>query len=317
MVTPPVQADLLVTVADLGRDLFWELKLLEPCGMGNPVPKLLIQNCWFENAWHRNEQDWQGKKVQYIKTEFDIRDDSTKSRFAAVWWGHYKDELPPGRCDCLAELDYNTYKKRYEIRVIALRSTPESLPLTLHTSPFTLDILDWRNVRPEDHSALAASHQALIVQECPTSWDDLRVWFRRSLYRKQKLALAWAKPQSVAPSQIWQQLVGIAKYLSRTGQTVTRFQIRQKLGISDQPLPLGFQALTLLGFKVSFQDRSFKISTTPVVEPTVSDSTCLEAIEKFLAAVREEQFQRQYFYEVPLPTIQVIVATALNQPDEF
>jgi len=32
-----------------------ELKLLEPCGMGNPVPKL-FQN-WFENAWHRNQQD--------------------------------------------------------------------------------------------------------------------------------------------------------------------------------------------------------------------------------------------------------------------
>jgi len=57
----------------LGKDLFRELKLLEPCGMGNPVPKLLIQNCWFENAWHRNQQDVQGNKVQYIKTEFDIR----------------------------------------------------------------------------------------------------------------------------------------------------------------------------------------------------------------------------------------------------
>ncbi|MEH1948634.1 MAG: DHH family phosphoesterase, partial [Nostoc sp.] len=56
--TPTVQADLTVTVADLGKELFLELKLLEPCGMGNPVPKLLIQNCWFENSWHRNQQDW-------------------------------------------------------------------------------------------------------------------------------------------------------------------------------------------------------------------------------------------------------------------
>src|SRR6476469_8277531 len=70
-------ADLVVTVAELGKTLFRELKLLEPCGMGNPVPKLLIQNCWFERAWHRNLQDWQGRKVQYIKTEFLLRDDST------------------------------------------------------------------------------------------------------------------------------------------------------------------------------------------------------------------------------------------------
>ena len=48
LMTPVIEADLVVTVADLGRELFRELKLLEPCGMGNPVPKLLVQNCWFE-----------------------------------------------------------------------------------------------------------------------------------------------------------------------------------------------------------------------------------------------------------------------------
>ncbi|MEY3400852.1 MAG: single-stranded-DNA-specific exonuclease RecJ, partial [Cyanobacteriota bacterium] len=66
--TATVEADLVVTVADLGKDLFSELKLLEPCGMGNPIPKLLIKNCWFENSWHKNQQDLQGNKVQYIKT---------------------------------------------------------------------------------------------------------------------------------------------------------------------------------------------------------------------------------------------------------
>ncbi len=301
-----VQADLLCTVRDLGKDLFRELKLLEPCGMGNPVPKLLIQNCWFENAWHRNQQDWQGKKVQYIKTEFDIRDDSSNAGFVGVWWGHYKDELPTGRCDCIVELDYNAYKKRYEVRLLVVRSSVQTLDI-----PMQLDwILDWRQVpSPEDHSALAPSHQTLIVKECPTSWDDLRAWFRRALYLKQKLAIAWAEPQPVLPGQIWQHLVGIAKYLSRTGQTVTRFQLHQNMGISDQALHLGFQALAGLGFKVSFCDRSFKISATPVLE-TISDTDCLQAIKKFLAAVREEQFQRQYFYEVPLSTIQAIAQSA-------
>jgi single-stranded-DNA-specific exonuclease len=316
---PVVQADLMVTVAELGKELFRELKLLEPCGMGNPIPKLLIQNCWFENAWHRNQQDWQGKKVQYIKTEFDIRDDSTGSRFPGVWWGHYKDELPPGQCDCIAELDYNTFKKRYEIRLIAIRTKPDSSSLTSHPSipvpsttetpvrdwlPLNPQILDWRHVTIEEYSAL-------IVHECPTSWDDLRAWIRRSQFEKKQLAIAWAAPQLVPPIQIWQQLVGIAKYLSRTGQSVTRVQLLQKLGISNQPLQLGFQALSCLGFKVSFQERGFKISATLVVKPTVSDVACLQAIENFLAAVREEQFQRQYFYEVPLPTIQAIAAQTI------
>ncbi len=82
---PAVQADLTVTVADLamdlGKSLFSELKLLEPCGLGNPVPRLLIRNCWFINARHQNIQDVRGNKIRYIKTLFTLRDDTTESGF--------------------------------------------------------------------------------------------------------------------------------------------------------------------------------------------------------------------------------------------
>jgi len=347
LATPPtVQADLVVTVADLGKDLFRELKLLEPCGMGNPVPRLTLQNCWFENAWHRNLQDGQGKKVQYIKTEFDIRDDSTESSFAGVWWGHYKHELPPGRCDCVAELDYNTYKKRYEIRLVAVRASIQ-YPAWGNSSTQMDWLLDWRRGREQREVRAEVSSDrnfvregdrgqgtgdrgqgeqrkqgekepsVLLVQECPTSWDELRAWFRRALYLKQQLALAWVEPQPVPPSQVWLSLVGIAKYLSRTGQTVTRLQLHQKLGIGNQPLHLGFSCLTYLGFEVCSQDQSFSISAIPAIEPTVSE-TCFQLIEKFLASVREEQFQQQYFYQISLSTIQAIAAqTVCNQPGEF
>ena len=314
LMAPAVQADLVVTVADLGKDLFRELKLIEPCGMGNPVPKLMLQNCWFENTWHRNLQDGQGKKVQYIKTEFDIRDDSTRNGFTGMWWGHYKEELPPGRCDCIAELDYNTYKKRYELRLVAVRTSTQN-PSWSKTSTTQMDwLLDWRRGRGQG----TADAVPLLLQECPTNWDNLRAWFRRALYLKQPLALAWTAPQVVSPNQVWLSLVGIAKYLSRTGQTVTRHQLHQKLGIDDQPLRLGFKALAHLGFKVSSIDQGFSISATPVEEPAVLDTAYVQSIEKFLAAVREEQFQRQYFYQVPLSRIQTIAAqTAYSQLDEF
>ncbi len=327
--TPTVQADLTVTVADLGKELFLELKLLEPCGMGNPVPKLLlepcgmgnpvpkllIQNCWFENSWHRNQQDWQGKKVQYIKTEFDIRDDSSRSAFPGLWWGHYKDELPGGRCDCIAELDYNTFKKRYEIRLIAVRSSVNS---ALNTRNLPL-ILDLRN---QEYSALtqrpttanSTQHPALIIEDCPTNWDDLRMWLRRCLMtsrstsgldNQQQLAIAWSKPKHQPPKEIWLTLVGIAKYLSRTNQLVTRVQLLEKIGISDQTLLVGIKALKYLGFTVKRQDRYLQITWHP------SDSVenyADAAVAKFLAAVREEQFQQQYFAEVPLSTIVAIAS---------
>ncbi|BAY93501.1 MULTISPECIES: single-stranded-DNA-specific exonuclease RecJ [unclassified Tolypothrix] len=297
--TATVQADIVVTVADLGKDLFLELKILEPCGMGNPVPKLLIQNCWFENAWHRNQQDSQGKKIQYIKTDFDIRDDSTRNPFPGIWWGHYKDELPIGRCDCIAELDYNTFKKRYEIRLIAVRPSANSV-FTTHNSEL---ILDWRN---QEHSQLRTQHSALILEECPTSWDDLRTWWKRCLYNNQQLAIAWSKPNQQSPNQIWLTLIGIAKYLSRTHQPVTRVQLLEKLGISNQALLLGIRALKYLGFTVQRQDNYLQIIPEP---KSISETQADAAASKFLAAVREEQFQREYFAEVPLSTIVAMVNT--------
>ncbi|PMB15171.1 single-stranded-DNA-specific exonuclease RecJ [Fischerella thermalis CCMEE 5282] len=297
--TPTVQADLVVTVADLGKELFLELKLLEPCGMGNPVPKLLIQNCWFENAWHRNQQDSRGNKIQYIKAEFDIRDESTKNPFPGVWWGHYKDELPPGRCDCIVELDYNTFKKRYEIRLIAVRSCEKSARLT----PHSIQILDWRNITTPP----TLPNPPFLVKECPTSWDDLRVWLRRSLHNQQPLAIAWFKTEHQPPEQIWLTLVGIAKYLSRTNQLVTRVQLLQKLGIGDQSLLMGLRALKYLGFTIQRQDRYLQINQQPNTESVLAET----AVNKFLAAVREEQFQRQYFAEVPISTIQAIAFTSV------
>ncbi len=301
--TSVVQADLVVTVADLGKDLFRELKLLEPCGMGNPVPKLLLQNCWFENGWHSNIKDGQGKKVKYIKTTFDIRDDSTRNSFSGAWWGHYKEELPLGRCDCLVELDYNTYKKDYEIRLIAVRTTQQA---AWNTNSSQIDwLLDWRR----EQSRQVGESSIMQMPQCPTNWDELRVWLRRAINSQQKLAIAWAEPQLVPPNQIWLSFVGIAKHLSRTHQTVTRLQLHQKLGISDRSLHLGFIALTALGFQVTSVAQGLSISTNAAVE-TTSDA-CWK-IEKFLTVVREEQFLQQYFYQVPLSTLGAIALNTHN-----
>ncbi|MEB3219019.1 MAG: DHH family phosphoesterase [Nostocales cyanobacterium 94392] len=292
---PTVEADLIVTVADLGKELFLELKLLEPCGMGNPVPKLLIENCWFENTGHRNQQDFRGEKIQYIKTEFHIRDDSTKNPFPGIWWGHYKDELPPQKCDCIVELDYNTFKKRYEIRLIAVRPAKKAINPVDNSLSF---ILDWRNMPPNNYPSLSDS--PFMVKECPTRWDDLRVWLRRSFHKQQPLALAWSTNNPQPPEEIWFKLVGIAKYLCRTNQAATRIQILEKLSISNQSLHLGFQALKSLGYTIKLEDNYLIFSHTP---NTNSTQKTVLAIENFIAAIREEEFQKKYFDQVPLSMI--------------
>ena len=267
----------------------------------------MIQNCLFEKTWSRNIRNAKGKEVNYIKTDFELRDESTNVRFPGVWWGHYREEIPQGRCDAIVELDYNSYenpekgiKPHYEVRLLAIRS---SAIANQFASSAPNKILDWR----QEGSVQVAS--VLLVKNCPSNWDDLRAWYERSLDENKPLAIAFSAPNSVSPRQVWLNLVGIAKYLSRTEQSVTRIQLMEKLGISDLLLRLGFTALKCLGFKVSFQNGAFKMSLLQV--STIADTENLQIIEQFIAAVREEQFQRQYFYKVPLSTISAVFSEEL------
>ena len=308
---PIVQADLVCTVRELGKDLFRELKLLEPCGMGNPVPKLLIQNCWFESMWNSNTQDFKGRKVQYIKTKFKICDDSCQTGFEGIWWGHYKEDLPKGRCDAIVELDFNSYensskgiKPHYEVRMIAVRSLAQTHSLgTTSQLDWILDCREESLVCSTDASPVSLHSSVLPVRECPSSWDELQVWFRRAQQTNRKLAIAYQPPEPIPPDQIWLQLVGIAKYLSRTGETASDDQISQKLGISDRTLQLGLDALSHLGFFVKQLDWNFQISFHPEES---SPSLAKNPIEQFIAAVQEEQFRQKYFYQVPLSAIRAM-----------
>jgi single-stranded-DNA-specific exonuclease len=302
-----LQADLTVTVAELGKELFRELKLLEPCGIGNPAPKLLIQNCWFQQVRNRNIQDHRGRKVRYIKTEFELWDDSATAGFPGVWWEHYRDEIPTGLCDAIVELDFNTYKKCYEVRLLSVRSAKQPSHLAITT---TIDwILDWRAKAGIENPIAPLSlpfplnhpQEILQITQCPTSWSEMQHWFGR-VQAGQKLALAYAPPNLNSPIERWQQLVGIAKYLSRTGTLATRSQLQNKLALSDRALAMGLETLQYLGFKISLAEETVQIGWSAVVDEKIANG----AIAQFFALLEEEQFYRRYFYEVPLATIQSV-----------
>jgi single-stranded-DNA-specific exonuclease len=300
-----IEADLVVTVADLGKNLFDELKLLEPCGMGNPIPKLLIQNCRFTNVWH-DTKDRQGRKVQYIKTTFNLWDDSVEQGFPGVWWGHYKDEIPQAdSCDVMVELDFNTYKKRYEVRLIAVKTTTDNFAFSNSYLSQEL-IIDRRNnsnqLKEVNFLKIQPSHFR-ILKKCPQNWDEMQKKYRQAIADRQKLVLAYPPPPEISSQETWRQLVGIAKYLSRTLKKVTKLQLQEKLSLSDRTLNLGLTALVELGFTCHSTDEYlyFEFSSH------ISDRAA-EYISSFLAAVEEEQFQRQYFYQVPLATLQTILS---------
>ncbi|MEO0373782.1 MAG: DHHA1 domain-containing protein, partial [Cyanobacteria bacterium P01_A01_bin.17] len=320
---PTVQVDLTLTVADLEREggqaLFKELKLLEPCGMGNPVPKLLIENCWFESVWNRNIKDRKGNKVQYIKTEFELWDDTAAQGFPGLWWGHYRDEVPPGNCDVIVELDFNSYRGQkqqspYEVRLIAVRSAAQSEA----ESREMLQILDWRQACPLNRS----SESVAVVDQCPLSWDQLGVDLQQAQEQGKQAAMSYGLPIAIVDEQqvadrgvatidgtekatsaaatCWEQWVGVAKYLARTGQAVTYQQLQQKLSLSRRTLELGIQTLESWGFAFQVAEDRLRVQRTDA-EPTADAN---QRLQTFLQAVQEEQFQQQYFQTVPLETVQ-------------
>ena len=293
---PTVEADLVVTVADLGKDLFYELKLLEPCGMGNPVPKLLIKNCRFKNVWHQNIQDSQGKKVQYIRTTFKLFDDSTDQGFPGVWWGHYKDEIPQEQnCEAIAEIDFNTYQKRYELRLIDVR--PLEVNLSLDSLIPHGDVIIDRRFNAEELTI--PQSQSIVIKKCPLTWGEIQRQYRKAIASDRKLVLAYTFPVSCNPQATWQQLIGIAKYLCRTQKPVTKLKLQEKLNLSDRTFCLGLQALSQIGFGLQKIDDFYQFRFNAKLNQTNIN----EHIYSFIYTLKEEYFQKQYFHQVPLSTI--------------
>ncbi|NEP17281.1 MAG: single-stranded-DNA-specific exonuclease RecJ [Leptolyngbya sp. SIO4C1] len=300
---PVIAADLKVSVSDLGRPLFQQLNLLEPCGMGNPAPRLLIADCWFGNTWHQKIKDpASGRKLQYIKTSFLLKDASSEAGFPGVWWGHYKDDLPPGRCDVIAELDFNSFSKRqrpryggYEIRLVDIRPAQTG---QISSQPASADRLVDCRVEPA-----IAPDSPLVLAHCPSDWQQLRPWWHQAT-PQQPLVLAYPPPGDRNFVAVWKTLLGLAKYLSRTGQAATPQQLCERLQMAPPTLELGLKALAAAGFEPSHQAEGLMFDYRP--EQAAADPA--EAIRLFLSAVREEQFRQRYFYQVPVATAQAVMS---------
>ncbi|EAZ91005.1 single-stranded-DNA-specific exonuclease RecJ [Crocosphaera chwakensis] len=296
-----IQADLVVTVSQLGQSLFRELKLLEPYGMGNPVPRLLIQNCWFETLGNQNIRDAKNNKIKYIKTKFNIYDHSVDEGFPGIWWEHYQEELPQGkdkRCDAIVELDYNTYGKgRYEVRLIEIRESLNSeAHQSLQTSQITL--IDYRNQDKVNESYLEVE----TLNSCPVSWNELYKKYQKSINNQHNLALNYSYDKQFNSSEIIKQLIGIAKYINRTQKIITKEELKEKLWLSDRSLNLALDFLGKIGFLISEDKETIQIKN--ITHP--SEYYHLSQ-QKLLDTLKEEHFKRKYFTQVPVETLQKLL----------
>lgn len=292
---PQIYADITCQISELGMNLYQELKLLEPYGMGNPAPQILIKNCRLTNVVNRNIKDLKQKKVQYIKTEMQLWDDSSSTGFPATWWGHYQEEVPEEIADVIAILDYNNYCKQVELRIVAIADSEDKVTAS-DRNDITGWILDWRDVKgnPDDST--------LILQDYPRNWDELQAECYQAIQARKKIAIAYPPPETTSPQTVWQQLVGIAKYLHRTGETVKLQALQDKLKLTSRTLQLGLKSLTNLGFAVELVTQE-----TIKIELVGSETSYLpNSALQFIEALQEERFYQGYFHEIPLSTLERI-----------
>jgi single-stranded-DNA-specific exonuclease len=295
-----LKIDLEVTIADLNKDLFNELRQLEPFGMGNPYPKLLVRDCRFSGVSNANIRNQKGQKVEYIKTEFTLSD-RLGNQIYGDWWGHYSYELPDSTCDVVIELVDNAFRRRYDARLLDFKVQSPSLIPELPSLASTankganlanIKILD---LRGSNQSELLPS--AIICDRCPQNWHDFNTLIDRAHQDQQSLALVYPNPDNINGAIAWQTLVGIAKYLSRTGKEIKRSQLITKLGIEDQKvLQIGFEVLQQYGYLVSLvndesDDSDQKVRISSISSTDNPSSTA----QQFIKAANEIIFQQQFF----------------------
>jgi single-stranded-DNA-specific exonuclease len=295
-----INIDLEVNIADLSKELFNEFKQLEPFGMGNPYPKLLVRDCQFSEISNANIRTQKGQKVEYIKTEFTLSD-RNGNQIYGDWWGHYSYELPDTSCDVVIELVDNAFRRRYDARLldfhaqsVPLSAELPSLATSIKKNDLNLKVIDWRGrdlIELDDHLS------ATICDRCPQSWQDVNTIIDRAHQANQALALVYPRPEQINGAIAWQTLVGIAKYLSRTGKEIKRSQLIAKLGVDDQDvLQIGFEELQQYGYAVDAiavpsddGDLIIRINSIPYTYDGFTTAN------PFIQATNELAFQQQFF----------------------
>jgi single-stranded-DNA-specific exonuclease len=131
-------------------------------------------------------------------------------------------------------------------------------------------------------------------------WSDWQAWQRQAVKTGLPLAIMFSETVNApSPGTVWQELVGIAKYLARTAMPVTRSQLSDRLHLSPASLSFGLTALETAGFKVvALEADAIALQLAP--DPVVPDAT---AVQRFLEAQQEEQFRRRYFAQVPVAAL--------------
>ncbi len=310
---PTLEIDVELTVADLGQSLFRELKRLEPYGMGNPSPLLLVRNAQFRDRTDSVLRTLKGRKLDFPKADFVLEDATGKIH--GHGWGYRANDLPEGTCDAVVELVDNPRKKRYEVRLVAWRraaadgAVTEKAADTARPAGFVttrdLAIFDRRQrgvtVAATEAIETMPDDRALACDVCPASWQSLERLLAAAREAQCPIVLNYSPPDARTGMSLWLTLVGMAKYLARTGKTVPRSRVLERLEVAERELlALGESALAALGYDVAIDEATDSLQIVSGIADLGAVEGALSpegqaAIARFVAAADEALFRQRYF----------------------
>ncbi len=279
-IAQPLMIDLEVTLEEIGMPLFKELQLLEPFGMGNPTPRLLVRRVALNNL---KDNPVKNKPISYVT--LDLVDPEAGMRIAAKWWQHQIKDCPKTYCDVVLELE--EWQGRVAANIVALQPSGTSL---VTTAPAEF-IYDFR------HCPAAAPTTGLRLETCPLSAQAWQDWVKRAQTQQQPLILAYNPPGEPDPLLLWQTLVR----RFRAQQPLERHQLLAELELDEVCLELAIQVFQTLGVEIREQGERLYCHWPAQARPSAVTATALEA---FLGAIAEQQFQRRYLATAPLACLQ-------------
>lgn len=297
---PIINIDLVITIAELGKNLRHELRLIEPSSIDNPNPKLLIKNCYFKDIEHKNQSyKKQGKEGEYIKTFFTIYDKKSPNiDFKGIWLGHYANEINPDFAyDVVVELDFDFANKEHYVRIIDLKFSQENSNFysTIKSVP---SIIDHRSQIPLSD---VNDYPNILLDKCPFQWQEITHNYQNAVTNRKNLVLAYNHNDQINSEELWHKFIAIIKYLIKHNKSREIENLLTEIGISELALKYTLEFIEKIG--IVYEIIENKIIFKQICS-TFLPEIYQQVKRQFEDIIKQENLQKSYFHQVPIEIIQ-------------
>ncbi|MGI0481764.1 DHH family phosphoesterase [Geminocystis sp. CENA526] len=288
---------LRVSIENLGKNLYKDLKLIKRFNIYQELPQLLIKNCWFTNIKDIKTQDISNENLAHNIVFFILNDDKNQQGFNGKWEGHYSSEINPNcRYDVICQLDYNQEKKIYFIKIIQLINIQNNTRFENNIN-YPLNILDYRH----DIISLKTIHEEKIaVKECPLQWQEVFDKSQQAMTKNKDLVLAYTHNNNSEIEQLWITFIQLIKNSIKHNQLSSIEQICSTLSVKKETLSIILNSLDNLHITYTVIDDKIKFSEN---RSTFLPENYLKVKHLFEEIIAQENLQKTYFHQVPIMTI--------------